>query len=72
MTATVRVLLTIGEHAELVTPLHPATAPLRVPAARIADQARIPASELPGRHFTAATVSATDADGFTLLSDPRQ
>ncbi|WP_344952799.1 hypothetical protein [Sphaerisporangium flaviroseum] len=46
------VLLTVGDSAQLVTALHPASAPLGVPAARIAEQAGLPENELPGRRFT--------------------
>ncbi|TMR87888.1 hypothetical protein [Nonomuraea basaltis] len=67
----VRVLLTVGDQAELVTARHPASAPLRVPAARIAEQAGLPVNELPGRRFTVHRLTATDADGFILLDDPR-
>ncbi|WP_285705474.1 hypothetical protein [Microtetraspora sp. NBRC 16547] len=69
--ATVYVLITAGDEAELVTDLHPKSAPLRVPAARIAEQTGLPVNELPGRRFTVATLTVTDADGFTLLDDPR-
>jgi hypothetical protein len=66
------VLLTFGDAAELVTPLHPrGTTPLRVPSARIAEQAGLPSNELPGRRFTVTTLTADDADGFVLLNDPR-
>jgi hypothetical protein len=68
---TARVLMTVGDVAELTTPLHPASAPLRVPSSRIAEQADLPANELPGRLFTVEQLSATDADGFRLASDPR-
>ncbi|MGV9386210.1 hypothetical protein ACWDRB_61135 [Nonomuraea sp. NPDC003707] len=67
----VEVILTIGDQAELVTPRHPASAPLQIPAARIAQQAGIAASELPGRRFSVDRLTATEADGFTLLNDPR-
>ncbi|MFC4015637.1 hypothetical protein ACFOY2_51095 [Nonomuraea purpurea] len=67
----VQVLLTVGDQAELVTPRHRASAPLRVPAARIAEQADIPANELPGRRFTVERLTASDADGFALVNDPR-
>ncbi|MEZ0072267.1 hypothetical protein [Planotetraspora sp. GP83] len=66
-----RVLLTFGDQAELVTALYTADAPLRVPAARIAEQAGLPVNELPGRRFTVASLTRDDADGFTLLDDPR-
>lgn len=65
------VLLTYGDTAELITSRHPANAPLRVPAARIAEQAALPVGELPGRRFAVAQLSDGDADGFTLLDDPR-
>lgn len=68
----VRCLLLFGEEAHLVTPLHPADAPLRVTAARVAEQAGLPANELPGRRFTVQALSEDDADGFALLDDPRQ
>ncbi|RCG19088.1 hypothetical protein DQ384_38060 [Sphaerisporangium album] len=67
----VRVLMTAGDQAELVTPMHPASAPLRVPAERIARQAGLPANELPGREFTVTHLGADDADGFHLVNDPR-
>ncbi len=67
----VRVLLTIGDVAELATPNHPANAPLKVPAERIATQANLPIGELPGRRFTVTTLTQEDADGFQLLNDPR-
>ena len=66
-----RVLLTVGDIAHVVTALHPPTAPLKVPAARIAGQAGLPESELPGRRFTITTLTDVDADGFALLDDPR-
>ncbi|GAA5076608.1 hypothetical protein HNP84_007340 [Thermocatellispora tengchongensis] len=69
--SVVRVLLLVGEWAELRTALHPAAAPLRVPAARIAEQAGLPANELPGREFSVRILTERDADGFTLLNDPR-
>ncbi|MBP2704421.1 hypothetical protein JOL79_11410 [Microbispora sp. RL4-1S] len=65
------VLLTVGDQAHLVTALHPATSPLRIPAARIAEQAGLPVNELPGRRFAVATLTEVNADGFTLLHDPR-
>ncbi|MDP4510346.1 sigma-70 RNA polymerase sigma factor region 4 domain-containing protein [Nonomuraea turcica] len=68
----VQVLLTIGDQAELVTSQHPASAPLRIPAARIAEQAGLPANELPGRRFTVDRLTSTDADGFALVHDPRR
>ncbi|GAA1662406.1 hypothetical protein GCM10009733_070030 [Nonomuraea maheshkhaliensis] len=71
MSAVVTVLLTIGEEAELITPHHDANAPLRVSAHRIAAQAGLPANELPGRRFTVERLTATDADGFALVDDPR-
>ncbi|WP_067171161.1 hypothetical protein [Microtetraspora niveoalba] len=71
-TSTVLVLLTVGDQAELVTDLHPKSAPLRVPAARIAEQAGLPANELPGRRFTVTRLTEDDANGFTLLNDPRR
>ena len=65
------VLLTVGDTAHLVTAQHPTTAPLHVPAARIAQQAGLPSSELAGRRFTITRLTEDDADGFTLLNDPR-
>nr|WP_062336162.1 hypothetical protein [Herbidospora sakaeratensis] len=67
-----RVLLNVGDDSELVTSRHPATAPLRVPSARIAQQAGLPTGELPGRTFAVHMIGENDADGFTLLNDPRQ
>ncbi|MFF4417063.1 hypothetical protein ACFYY8_31470 [Streptosporangium sp. NPDC001559] len=71
MTTTVRVLITVGDTAQVVTPLHPAKAPLHVSASLIASQARLPVSELPGRQFTVDYLTEDSADGFTLLNDPR-
>jgi hypothetical protein len=70
---TVKVMLTVGDQAELITPSHDATDPLRVPAAVIADDADLSVNELPGRSFTA--VRDGDADtyrDFVLLDDPRR
>ena len=67
---TVRVMLTVGDDAELITPEHDARNPLRVPAAVIAADAGLPANELPGRRFSAERAG----DGFRafeLLDDPR-
>lgn len=68
----VRVTITVGDVAHLATPLH--TTPdsrLRIPAARIAQQAGLPVNELPGRRFTVECLTQEDADGFILLDDPR-
>ncbi|MCP2353175.1 hypothetical protein HD597_000195 [Nonomuraea thailandensis] len=67
----VQVLITVGDQAHLITSLHPASAPLRVEAARVAEQAGVPVNELPGRRFTVERLTAADADGFTLVDDPR-
>lgn len=67
---TVRVMLTVGDDAELLTPEHDARNPLRIPAAVIAADAGLPANELPGRHFTAARAGDGFQD-FRLLNDPR-
>jgi len=67
---TVRVMLLFGDQAELITPEHDHTAPLRVPAAVIADDADLPANELPGRRFT-ATRTADGYRDFQLVDDPR-
>ncbi|MFC6080956.1 hypothetical protein [Sphaerisporangium aureirubrum] len=66
------VLLTVGDDAHLVTASHPRNAPLVVPAARIAEQAGLPANELPGKWFTVERLDQDDADGFQLLHDPRE
>ncbi|MEU8357443.1 hypothetical protein AB0C27_15645 [Nonomuraea sp. NPDC048882] len=42
-----------------------------MPAARIAQQAGLPASELRGRRFSVERLEEDDADGFRLLDDPR-
>lgn len=60
-----------GGNAYVVTALHPVNAPLKVPAGRIAEQAGLPVNELPGRRFAVTTLTEEDADGFTLLDDPR-
>jgi hypothetical protein len=67
----VRVLLTVGDDAELVTPDHSAEAPLRVPAADIARDAGLPANELPGRRFTAVRDGHGGFRDFRLVFDPR-
>ncbi len=67
----VLVLLTVGDWAEVVTARHPASAPLRLPAVRIAEQAGLPCNELPGRRFTVERLTEADADGFRLVHDPR-
>ncbi|GAA3168513.1 hypothetical protein [Nonomuraea salmonea] len=72
MGVEVTVLLTVGDEAELITPRHDVSAPLRVPAERIASQAGLPANELPGRRFTVERLTASDADGFALVVDPRR
>jgi hypothetical protein len=66
----VRVLLTVGDQAELVTPDHTPQAPLRVPSAVIAQDAGLPANELPGREFTAVRDGNALRD-FQLVNDPR-
>lgn len=66
----VRVMLTFGDTAELITPDHDAGDPLRVPAAEIAQDAGLPVGELPGRRFTAARAGDGLAD-FRLVDDPR-
>jgi hypothetical protein len=67
---TVKVLLTVGDEAELITPDHDARSPLRVPAAVIARDADLPENELPGREFTAVR-DGDDLHDFRLLRDPR-
>ncbi|HEV7934973.1 MAG TPA: hypothetical protein VGP70_22020 [Actinomadura sp.] len=68
---SVRVLLNFGDQAELVTPVHPASNPLRMPAADIARDVGLPAYELPGRHFTAVQDGDRLRD-FRLAEDPRR
>jgi hypothetical protein len=57
MTASTRVpitlLLTVGDQAELVTPMRGPKDPLWVPVAEIARDVGLPAGELPGRKLTA-------------------
>jgi hypothetical protein len=60
----VRVLLTFGEWAELVTPTRGANNPLRVPAADIIADTGIEPARLPGRKLT-AVVTETLEDGMT-------
>ncbi|MBA9005983.1 hypothetical protein [Thermomonospora cellulosilytica] len=67
----VRVLLTFGDQAELVTPTHSADNPLRVPAEQITRDTGLPAGELPGRQFTAHRAQDGTLSGFQLLDDPR-
>lgn len=64
----VQVLLTMGNRAELVTPLHPATAPLDVPVERIVTDTDVPAEELPGMWLSVALLGGADAQGFRALS----
>lgn len=66
----VTVLITVGDEARLVTPEHNARAPLRMPAATIAQDAGLPENELPGRHFTAVQDGDQLRD-FRLVDDPR-
>lgn len=67
----VKVLLTVGNDAELTTPDHTPSNPLRVPARTIADDAGLPVNELPGREFTAVQDGQGLRD-FRLVDDPRQ
>lgn len=67
---TVRVLLNIGDIAELVTPDHDYRDPVRVPAADIARDAGLPTNELPGRRFTAVP-DGVGFRGYRLVDDPR-
>ncbi|GII88257.1 hypothetical protein Ssi03_62470 [Sphaerisporangium siamense] len=49
-------------------------ASVRVPAARVAEDAGIPVSELPGREFTALLTMGIKGDeysDFRLVNDPR-
>ncbi|WP_433330010.1 hypothetical protein [Spirillospora sp. CA-294931] len=69
---SVKVLLLFGDQAELVTPEHPANAPLRVPAIQIARDADLPVNELPGRRFTAVRQDDGGLDRFELVDDPRK
>jgi hypothetical protein len=66
----VYVSITVGDEAVLVTPQHPANAPLRMPAATIARSAGLPENELPGRRFTAMQAGDELRD-FRLVDDPR-
>lgn len=66
----VRVLITVGDDAELVTPWHTSAEPLRMPSAGIAADAGLPADELPGRRFTAVWDGERFRD-FELVDDPR-
>jgi hypothetical protein len=51
-----RVSLTFGDQAEVVTHWHPVSDPLRVPAARLADDLGVPVERLPGVRFRARIV----------------
>jgi hypothetical protein len=68
---TVQVMLLFGDEAELLTPDHDHSNPLRMPAAVIANDADIPANELPGRRFTAVPDGAGGYRDFRLVDDPR-
>lgn len=50
---TVRVLLLVGDEAELTTPHRDHTDPERVPVARIVADTGIPAGDLPGAELVA-------------------
>ncbi|WP_146607416.1 hypothetical protein [Spongiactinospora gelatinilytica] len=49
-----RISLLFGPHAEVTTPYHPVTDPLRVPAVELAAMLGITVASLPGRRFRAA------------------
>ena len=68
----VHVLLTVGDDAEIVDDRHTEEEPLRVPAAGIARDAGLPASELPGRRFTAVRGTDGVLTDFRLVDDPRR
>lgn len=70
--AVVLVMLTFGDEAHVVTPEHSHKAPLKVPSQTIADQAGIPANELPGLRFAATRTNDGGYTGFELLDDPRR
>lgn len=59
----VRVLLTFGDYADLVTPTRGADNPLRVPAADITADTGIPLERLAGQRLT-AVVTETPEDGM--------
>lgn len=67
----VTVLLLFGDDAELITPDRDHTNPLRVPASVIAEDAGLPANELPGRDFTAVRTADGGYAHFQLVNDPR-
>ncbi|MEV4059708.1 hypothetical protein [Nonomuraea dietziae] len=48
-----RVLLLFGDQAEVLTPHHGALDPLRVPAAKLADELGVEVAQLPGVRFLA-------------------
>jgi hypothetical protein len=60
----VRVLLVVGDKAELTTPTRSFENPLRVPVADIIADTGIPALSLPGKQLT-AIVTETFEDGMT-------
>lgn len=60
----VRVLITIGDQAELITPTRTADNPLRVPAAAISADTGIPIERLAGKKLT-AIVAENPQDGMT-------
>ncbi|WP_203970560.1 hypothetical protein [Planotetraspora silvatica] len=66
----VLVPLAVGDEAELVTELHLAQASLRVPSARIAEQADPPESELPGRRFTLSSSRTSERHCDGQLAEP--
>ncbi|MFG2002311.1 hypothetical protein ACGFNU_24475 [Spirillospora sp. NPDC048911] len=66
----VRVLLLLGDQADLTTPDHGPHNALRMPAADIARDAGLPANELPGRRLTAIRDGDSFRD-FQLVDDPR-
>ncbi|AYF77855.1 hypothetical protein D7D52_33095 [Nocardia yunnanensis] len=65
-----RVILTVGDDAHVVTPWHSARRPMIVSAAEIALDCDMPVNEVPGRELT-ADGDQNGLHDFRLVHDPR-
>ncbi|WUI00225.1 hypothetical protein OHR68_43285 [Spirillospora sp. NBC_00431] len=66
----VELLVQLTHRGEAHVLIGDAETPVRLPAEDIARDAELPASELPGRRFT-ATRDGDRLTGFRLVNDPR-
>ncbi|MER7814522.1 hypothetical protein [Streptomyces sp. NPDC096153] len=62
----VKVLLLVGDAAEIVADAPDPAAPERYPAAEIAEAVGVPADELPGRQLTAVVGAGDRLSGWRL------